>query len=159
MTGFTTARDRSLIAALNALSSTLARAALLAGLSAIGLALAWRLDETANETATVVALLVGGGLAAFFALWFVPAWLVARYASGKGHPFWAFILIGLFGSWVLALILSLALPDRGSRSAISDDEDRLISGLERLTRLRDAGALTAVEFDLQKARLLGSLDR
>jgi hypothetical protein len=155
MTGFTTARDRSLIAALNALSSRLARAALLAGLSAIGLALTWQLDETA----TVVALLVGGGLAAFFALWFVPAWLVARYASGKGHPFWAFILIGLFGSWVLALILSLALPDRGSRSAISDDEDRLITGLERLTRLRDAGALTSAEFDLQKARLLGSLDR
>jgi hypothetical protein len=47
--------------------------------------------------------------------WLGPAWLVAMYAERKGYSFGIFLLLGLFVSWLVALVLALLLKARPMR--------------------------------------------
>jgi hypothetical protein len=46
----------------------------------------------------------------------------------------------------------------GDSSAVSGADDARLSKLERLAALRDSGALSATEFEAEKARVLGGSD-
>jgi uncharacterized membrane protein len=41
-----------------------------------------------------------------------PPWFVAMYAERKGRSFLAYLLAGLFLSWVATLIVAMIVPDR-----------------------------------------------
>ena len=47
-----------------------------------------------------------------FALYFAPAFFVARYAANKGHSFGLFLVLGLFFSWLIALLVAVIVEDR-----------------------------------------------
>ena len=87
-------------------------------------------------------------------IWLAPAFLVAQYAANRGQSFAIFLLLGLVASWVIALIVTLVIPDTGTAPELSTYDD-LAGRLERLADLHDQGVLTDEEFEAQKARLLG----
>ncbi len=45
-------------------------------------------------------------------IWIAPCWFVARYAARKGHPFWGFLLVGVFLSWIVELVIAFIVPDK-----------------------------------------------
>jgi hypothetical protein len=49
-------------------------------------------------------------------VWLLPAVLVANYAQRKGQSFGIYLLIGLFLSWIIALVVLLIVDAIGSSS-------------------------------------------
>jgi hypothetical protein len=48
-------------------------------------------------------------------VWFVPSWFVAARAERKGYSFVIFFLFGLCFSWLIALLVTEVVSDRGGR--------------------------------------------
>ncbi|MCC3156471.1 superinfection immunity protein [Hymenobacter sp. 15J16-1T3B] len=100
---------------------------------------------------------IAGFLALMFAglLYFIPA-IVGRTHRQATSIFFLNLLLGwsIIG-WIGALIWALSKPAPsvrvvaapGPRSSVADE-------LQKLQALREAGTITAVEFEQQKARLL-----
>lgn len=87
-------------------------------------------------------------------IWFLPAFLVARYAANRGQNLWLFLLLGIVVSWVVSLIVALLSPDKRDAAAAqapSGDLDRLA----KLADLHKQGVLSDDEFAAQKAQVLG----
>ena len=82
-------------------------------------------------------------------MWFLPSYFVARYAENRGQSFGLFLLLGLFASWIIALIVTMVVPE--TQAARDGDLDRLA----KLADLHDLGVLSDEEFAAQKADLLG----
>jgi hypothetical protein len=86
--------------------------------------------------------------------------MVADFARGRGHSYWAFLLIGLLFSWVLSLIVVLLMSDRSGPQEVvlAGGQGDHLDQLQKLTELRDSGTLSADEFEAEKARILQRRD-
>jgi hypothetical protein len=96
------------------------------------------------------------GLAVAAAIYVVPAFLVARYAANKGHSYGIFLVLGLLVSWLISLLVALAVDDRNRprQVVMEPGPDDHLDRLKKLTELRDAGTLSSEEFEAEKARIL-----
>jgi len=85
----------------------------------------------------------------------VIAHLIGNAAERKGQSYWGFFLLGLL-MLPLALVIVLLVPDRRANAVQTPTAapDRL-DQLQRLTQLRDAGALSEDEFQAEKTKILG----
>ena len=95
--------------------------------------------------------------------WFLPSYLIAKYAERKGWSFAGFLLLGLLVSWILSGIVALIIEDKAgataARRASDAEEIAYLKQLETITRLREAGTLSESEFLAEKRRLLEKRQR
>ena len=83
----------------------------------------------------------------------IPGVIVGRAASARGMSAWGYGLLAAFFSW-FGLLLLLYIDRRPKvvegQSAV---DDATLNRMVKLTELRDKGALTAEEFEREKAKL------
>lgn len=88
--------------------------------------------------------------------------VAGRVAEWRGRDFWVYFVFtivfpftALISVPYLVLFARRAPDDEGEEAFAAEPEDDRLGSLERLVRLRDAGALSDAEFESEKTRLLG----
>lgn len=94
-------------------------------------------------------------LGAIAVTWVALSCGVAVYASGRGHSYWLFLAASLLISPVTMFFVVALMAPKRERAKQPDRLDRL----ERIVSLRDAGALSAEEFEREKALAYGEASR
>ena len=107
----------------------------------------------------------------------VAALAVAKYAELKGQNFLGFLLLGVFGSallavavtprllfvgWMIPLVVSLIMqgsPAKAPKPQAVAQDRAFYDSLDTITRLRDEGTLTTAEFHAEKQRLAQKRER
>ena len=89
-------------------------------------------------------------------LWVAPAYLVAAYSRTKGQSFRAYLVIGLVASWIVSLLFALKAEDKSQpdQIVVAPSSGDHLDQLQKITDLRDAGTLSAEEFDAERDRIL-----